>query len=261
MKKIFFSLILCLLCFAKAASAQSDKWEVFKSTHFFLYYKNATQDSLKQISDKCEEYYNRIAEELGFSRLDFWLWDDRAKVYIYDDAKSFRAATNQPAWSQGFAIPGYKIIQTFIGAEYFLETTLAHEMSHIIFREFVGFNNPAIPLWLDEGVASYQERNKFASADRLIREARVNKTFMDLGQLSRFHAQAQNSQDATVELFYLESFSLVNFLFEKFGKEGFVSFCRNLRDKRDLSGALSASYHFAGLKELDQVWVKYIGNE
>ncbi|MCX5706723.1 MAG: hypothetical protein NTW13_03560 [Candidatus Omnitrophica bacterium] len=57
-------------------------------------------------------------------------------------------------------------------------------MSHIIFREFVGFNNPAVPLWLEEGVASYQEKSKYLTARVLIKEAIVKGNFMSLEKLS-----------------------------------------------------------------------------
>lgn len=260
MKKVIPFFILAVLFFSGLGAEVPDKWEVFKSTHFLVYYKNAPGDFIKQVSEKCEEYYSKIAEVLGFSRLNFWLWDDRAKIYIYDDSDDYRKATGQPGWSQGLAMPGYKIIQTYAGAQYFLETTLSHEMSHIIFREFVGFNNPAITLWLDEGVASYQGKLKYDTVKSRLRDAIAKGQFMDLMKLSQFNLRANNGATGLVELFYLESFGIIDFLIAKFGRESFVSFCQDLRDKRSLTAALSSSYHFSDLKELDRAWQEYIKN-
>lgn len=261
MKKVTLFLIIGIFCFNFLSVAAEDKWQVLKSTHFFIYYKAAPESFLIRVSDKAEEYYNKIADDLGFNRFNFWLWDERAKIYIFDNAKDYQGATGQPAWSEAAALPGAKIIQTFYGARDFFETTLPHEMGHIIFREFVSFNNPAIPLWLDEGVATFEGKFRYANTDGVLRQALAKGEFMDLTQLSQFRVYSKKEdQRAQVELFYLESWSLVNFLINKFGKQSFVYFCQNLRDRKNLESALASSYNFSNLQELDQAWRGYIKN-
>ena len=80
----------------------------------------ALQYLINQIRDIEDELnpglnYDKIADDLGFRRFDFWLWDKRAKIYIYDDVRSYQAATNQPSWSSGCAIIKDKIIPRGIG--------------------------------------------------------------------------------------------------------------------------------------------------
>ena len=93
-RKFTLSLALIVLCrgFLNAA----EDWNTIKSTHFIIYYKNAPAEFLSQLEDSAEDYYNKIAEELGFVRFNFWLWDNRAKIYIYDNLKEFQSATAQP---------------------------------------------------------------------------------------------------------------------------------------------------------------------
>jgi len=79
------------------ALANTDDWSIEKSTHFIVYYKNAPGDFIQQLIEKSEYYYDKIADGLGFRRFDFWLWDNRAKIYIHDDAKAYQVATNQPS--------------------------------------------------------------------------------------------------------------------------------------------------------------------
>lgn len=79
------------------ALANTDDWPIEKSTHFIVYYKNAPGDFIQQLIEKSEYYYDKIADGLGFRRFDFWLWDNRAKIYIHDDAKAYQVATNQPS--------------------------------------------------------------------------------------------------------------------------------------------------------------------
>src|SRR4030042_4577876 len=137
MKKIFLACMIIAL-YALPLEAQINNWNISKSTHFIIYYKEAPQRFIDQLIDKAEGYYNDIADNLGFRRYNFWLWDNRAKIYIYDDAETYQAATKQPAWSYGCANVQDKVISTFINSKVFFDTILPHETGHIIFREFIG---------------------------------------------------------------------------------------------------------------------------
>jgi len=256
--------ILCLwlltgFC-AVSAAQDNTAWNTEKSTHFIVYYKIAPQDFIKQLIERSEEYYNKIADNLGFMRFNFWLWDNRAKIYIYDDAKSYQTSTGHPSWSAGCAIARQKTIQTFPYARGFFETILPHEMGHIIFREFVGFDNSAVPLWLEEGVASYQEDYRRSMSNTLVRDSIKKGTFMDLKKLNDFSPKSEKD-NLVVNIFYSEAVSLVDYLIKEFGKDKFVLFCQNLRDKRDFQRAIASVYPFSNTGELDLAWQKYLKNE
>jgi hypothetical protein len=261
MKKTLILFVLLFLIIGRLNAVEPGQWKVYKSTHFLVYYINAPESFISKISDKSEDYYNRIADDLGFSRLDFWLWDKRAKIYIYDNARDYHEDTKEPLWSQGAALPYNKIIYTFIDAKDFLETTLPHEVSHIIFREFVGFNNPGIPIWLEEGVASYQEKAKFVNAKLILRNALADGSFIDLTRLSRPNPYSGAQRGEEIGLFYVESFSVVDFLIRNFGRDKFMAFCQDLRDRKKLDSALALNYNFSNLSELNQAWQRYIKNE
>jgi hypothetical protein len=251
-------LILAILSLSwPFALAETDKWKVSKSTHFIVHYKNAQEKFVERLIEEAEDYYNKIADELGFRRYNFWLWDNRAKIYIYDNAQDYQSATGQPAWSSGCAMINEKIIYTFAYAHGFFDTTLPHEMGHIIFREFVGFNNYAVPRWLDEGVASYQEKGMRAIADKLVKEAIKNNNFINLERLTGMNPQLM-SDTGLVNLFYMESLSLIDFLVKEYGSDNFVLFCQGLRDKQDLERAINYAYPFRNIKELDKGWQKYL---
>jgi hypothetical protein len=61
-----------------------------------------------------------------------------------------------------------------------------------------------------------------------------------------------------VTLFYTQSYSLVKFLIAEFGKDKFVLFCQDLRDRRDLARALRLVYGFNNLDDFESAWKKYI---
>jgi hypothetical protein len=119
----------------------------------------------------------------------------------------------------------------------------------------VGFNNPAVPLWLQEGVATYQQKN-FGAVKADLADRINQNDYLDLKALNGF--QVQGASTESVKLFYAESYSLVKYLVAEFGKDAFVSFCRSLRDNRNLMIALSRAYSFKNLNEFEEAWKRYI---
>ena len=257
MKRCALFLIILFGFLSICLAQETGGWKTEKSTHFVIYYKNAPGDFIRQLIEKSEDYYNKIADDLGFRRFDFWLWDNRAKIYIYDDAGDYQSAAGQPAWSGGAASPKGKIIQSYPYAQGFFQVTLPHEMGHIIFREFVGFDNYTIPLWFDEGVACYQEKLKYLKANEFIRKALDTGEFITSESLANFNPQSA-MDNKLVQLFYAEAFSIVDFLIKEFGKDRFVIFCQNLRDKMSLERAIAATYPFSSIQELDLAWQKFL---
>jgi len=251
-----FEFTFIFLFFPLLVYAGTPPWQVFKSTHFLISYKSAKESQLDQLSSKAEEYYNKITDDLGFNRFDFWTWNNRARIYLFDNQQEYMSATGDPVWSGGQAQVNSKLIQTFITAKGFIENVLPHEMAHIIFREMVGFNNPCIPLWLDEGVASFQGKNiSFNKTDLANRIERGG--FLSLDDLNKTLSVTSETTGGA-ELFYSEAYSLVRYLITTFGKDKFVLFCQNLRDKRNLSRALVSTYSFNSLADFENSWKKYI---
>lgn len=253
MKRRILFLFLIFLLYSSFPSYGEKSWLTVKSTHFIIYYRNAPNDFIEDLVEKSEEYYDKIAEDLGFRRYDFWLWDNRAKIYIYDDAREYQLATGQPAWSIGSVLPQDKIIHAFPDVRDFFSTVLPHEIGHIIFREFVGFDNSSVPLWLDEGVARYQERARFAMANRILKQAMEENKLIPLTELSNINPRLTNDSES-VSIFYAEAVGVIEYLVKEFGKDRFVYFCQNIRDKRNLDSAISSTYPFKGLLELDKDW-------
>ena len=257
MKK-YFSCILLVLILLKTLPAQEQRWQELRGVHFLVYYNNADDDFVNTVLERAEDYYYSITEKLGFRRYNFWLNEKRVKIYIYDDAQSYQADARQPEWAGGCVDLENKIIRTYSAAGGFINMVLPHEMGHIIFRELIGFDNFAAPLWLEEGVACYLERpENRMHAHRIIKKAIVDNEFIRLKNLSNFNPRQVGGRDK-IELFYAEALGAVTYLIREYGQDNFVLFCENLRDKKDLDRAIAAVYPYKNLEEFSQKWQEYL---
>lgn len=242
-----------------APSFAAEKWSQSKSSHFIVYYKDAPEDFVDNVLDTAEDYYRDITVELGFTRFGSWSWDYRCKIYIYKDMDEYIKATGQPQWSSGVTSYQEKTISTYPLAAGFFDTLLPHELGHIIFREFVGFKAD-VPLWMDEGVASYQERARRWGSNQKVRQAIKDNTFIPLNELSR-RALASADKD-TVELFYAEAASVVYYLITTFGRYKFENFCEELKGGKTFEQALASSYiRFDNIEGLERSWKGYLADE
>ncbi len=275
-------LILAFL-FVYAGFSFCQEWQELKGEHFIVYF---TQNSLaaKDILDKAEVCYRRIADNLGYNRYsEFWIWDKRVKIYIYPEREFFLKATGQPAWSEGMADYKKKQIVSYLWSKGFGDSLLPHEIAHLIFRDFVGFKGQ-VPLWLDEGVAQWAEETKrkevvivakqmfkknglFSLEDMMKLDIRGikgdEKAKVYVGSLRIKEGQKGVlflSPDNLVNTYYIQAVSLVQFLIDNYGSHSFSDFCRQLRDGKDLEEALKFAYpaYLRSLADLENRWRQYL---
>lgn len=251
MKKLFLFFAF-IIYFAQPGQCE-DKWAEYRSTHFLIYYKDAPRDFVEAVQESAEDYYQEITQELGFTREKSWSFDERAKIYIYKDSGDY-IQSGQADWSHGAAVAKEKTIRTFPQASGFFDTTLPHELGHIIFREFVGYRSH-LPLWMDEGVAMYQEKARRWGANQAVREAIGQGHFVSVPELT----DVERVEKDFVPLFYAESASLVYYLITEFGRFKFVSLCKALKGGARFENALTATYsRFKDLKDLNDLWLDYL---
>jgi hypothetical protein len=136
---------------------------------------------------------------------------------------------------------------------------LPHELCHLIFRDFVGFKGE-VPLWLDEGVAQWEETRKRKWALDTAKDLIAKRAYMPLGELTRVGSDSDNDSALSAKL-YAQAATLVGYLIEKYGSSKFISFCRELRDGKSVDAALSFIYtdSVPDLGTLEKKWVQHYG--
>ena len=233
-------------------------WHTKKTEHFIIYYRSAPQQYIDEVTDYAERYYSEICEELGFTRYDsFWTWENRAKIFIYDDSSQYQEMTHQPGWSGAGVDIHSREIKTFINMRHFYTAILPHELTHIIFREFVG-RDRSLPLWVDEGVATYMEKDYRGIRTKMVRTIVGTKNFISLETMNGIRSL---NQFIPPDIFYAEAGSLVEFLLSVYGQDKFGAFCHELKELRSSENwkdALENAYGFKDMADMSEKWVEFL---
>lgn len=252
-------LLILALCAARPHLAQAnEKWNEVKGEHFIVHHLGDDHFA-KDVLRSAEKYYDDIGDDLGYTRYsDFWQWENRVKIFIYNTQEEFLKNTGRNNWSHGFADYDAKEIYSYVWNEGFLEALLPHEITHLIFRDYVGFKGE-IPLWLDEGVAQWEEPAKRAIVKQAMKSYLEDESVYPLEHLSTLDVRNVGIEFA-VQLFYVQAMSVVDFLVNRYGADHFVTFCRELRDGKSLEEALAFSYptQIRTLSQLEEQWKSYI---
>ncbi len=257
-----FSLVLMVWVLLAGAGAgetvHADGWRQEKSQHFQVFY---IQDAAfaASVVEWAEHYYTQITLDLGLNHVikrdrQPWLWDERCRIYLFPNHDAYLKATGAPAWSGGMVNYRERVVYSFVGARALVESTLPHELAHILFREYVGFDNPEVPRWLDEGVAQYAEAGRRQESLDWMQRGVAAGVYVPLEQLSRL--AVNRAHGGTARVFYAQAVSLVHFLLAQYGSRRFIDFCSNLRDGYPLERALSfaTSGSLQSLAELEAAW-------
>lgn len=238
------------------AEVNSSFWQAKKSQHFVIYYQEAPEDFVDELITRAEDYYNGIVDDLGFRRMDFWSWDNRAKIYLYKNADDFHKDSRRSEWAGAMVSVNNRTIETFVGQPGFFDSILPHEMTHIIFREFIG-PKASLPLWIDEGVAGSQEQSNLKTRLEIAKGLVAKEQYIKLDKFSEIYSLG----DITPYVFYSQAASLIDFLIKEQGREGFLDFSRALRDGKDWKEAIFSVYHFSSLDEMEKEWKDFITKE
>ncbi len=256
-KGSLFVFFLTIVCSLQSQVLWAQEWKEEKGDHFIVYYTQ-NEASAKEVVHKADHCYDKIASDLGYSRYsNFWQWDKRVKIYLHASVQDFQKATGQPKWSHGMASYFDKTIHSFEANDRFLNAILPHEITHLIFRDFVGTEGQ-VPLWMDEGVAQWEEADKREYAKKLIKEMILHADAFSTRYLTSMDIRKETNAEK-VQSFYTQAVSLVDFLITQYGATRFTVFCRELRDGKALDGSLNSAYagSIQNVEELDAKWKKY----
>jgi len=176
------------------------------STHFTVYSTN--ESSLKTLAQQVEKIYGTVISDTNLYNFNP---PERFLIYIYPDAPSYKENTKRPEWSGGFATD--RKIYIFEGKH--LQYILPHEITHLIFNDFMGEKTVMVSKWINEGLAMYEE-TKNSDIKKLL----FDKTKrLPLDEFLSFDFETASAEK--VNIWYSQAESLLGFLLTKYPKEKF----------------------------------------
>ena len=197
---------------------------------------------------------------MGLDRFSgFWTWENRCVIIIYASQDEYHKESGMPEWSGGAVDYSKRVMYTFPWSDKFVDVLLPHELTHIVFREYVK-GNSNIPLWIDEGIAQYQERKDAHETENFLRGVVQNNGFVSLKKFNRIYYIPDDHDATLVQLFYCQSESIIRFMIRQYGTERFGVFVRQLKAGKTVEHALKFSYpqSIDSLDKLEKKWLEYI---
>ncbi len=265
MKKIFFTLLLCCGCVPVPSGAPAEDpgraavaspyrgldpgYKSEETAHFALNMYSSANTALYPAM--CEADYTRIMQDLG---LYSFVPARPYNVVIYRDAQEYRTKTGQPDWSGGATYGNALLLFEGDG----LKASMSHEMTHLVFNEFMGLSQSAELRWLNEGVAVYEEtRSNQVSASyyTALTAETIAPNPIPFSQM--VNLAPQNESRHNVDRWYTQVGSVAGFMIRRGGSFNFSVFLSKLRDGASMDSAIAGAYtgSWKKLSDVENSWL------
>ncbi|MFC1898671.1 serine hydrolase, partial [Candidatus Cloacimonadota bacterium] len=186
----------------------------FTSAHFELYSEKKDRKVLENLSEILERNYKVVTDHMSTE------FEDKIRVYIYPDLKSFHKAINYseaPDWVVGAAGRNeLKMVSPLnpgsVHSYESLMQAIVHEFAHTVVLNIREHGAVGLPNWLNEGYAYYEADQLTQSDRKSIQASLMNNTIPTWNEIKE--ANTANFGDMGG---YGISASIVEFLVHSYG--------------------------------------------
>lgn len=198
--------------------------------------------------DASVESLDLLQEEMGIEL------QDEVDIFIYGDTSDMRDAVLYiQDWAGGVAFTEYNIILMGVPprlADTWGRDVVPHELAHLVVAQYgrscLGGSRPT---WLDEGLAVYAEGEPGPDILSDIEQGIENNAFEPLRSLNG----AFSAHGPEAGIAYSQSYSVVDYLMEAYGREQMQQLLLTLADGKGYDEALEIVYGF-NIDGLEQEW-------
>lgn len=196
-----------------------------RETSHFIFYGENLETYINRLSESLESEYQRLLNNFEYDL------PEKVTVFIHADIKRFHkamGATNAPEWFRASYLGG---ILHIVPPEYFSDLPAEKMAVHVLAQIIIHRINYDVPMWLYQGVSAYEgkwlDKNwiKIVLANRISKEEIPSFTEMSIG----FKKFGENDG-------YLLSFTIADFLINKYGYQKLNEFIRKPYDYQKIFG-------------------------
>lgn len=206
------------------------QWKKIANDKLAIYWYSGNDSFGKSVFDRATQSMETLAKDTGLTI------DHQIQILIYGDRNEFLKALGPTVkgteggvtfsnYLNGVVLINFDTdnLQWGLGA-----TT--HEMTHVIMGQKVHspLGEASFPLWLNEGLAVYYETNPGTLTTQFsipLRRAIQNDTAYPLRSLSGYFSSTSSAQ----ELAYGQSYSIVDFIYRKFGRDKMAQLLQEIK--------------------------------
>jgi hypothetical protein len=205
-----------------------------------------------ELMNACEAGLSTLTQNIG-------AYPERPiKIYVYASADDLQGALiSSEEWSGGVAFTDFGIIAIGISPSQldWGRGALVHELTHLVVRQATFSPYGQLPVWLDEGLAMYNECAVDPSLASSLEATVSGSELISVRTLcSPFSAYSDKAY-----LSYAESYSLVKYLLDNYGQEKMLDLLSALKQGNTYDEALTQVYGF-DIDGLDTSWRATLGS-
>lgn len=226
-------------------------WQTLTAGDIRLHWYQNSQSFAQDLLNTADNGLSRIESDAGLST------DQPIDLYIYADTQDMKdAILYEPSWTGGEAFPEHNIVIIGIGPSDLTwgRGAVVHELTHVLVGHLTFTCLGGVPTWLNEGLAVYSEGQLDSGSQTQLDDAIKNDSLLSVRSLSGAFSEVADKAN----LSYSESYSLVKFLLEKYGRDKMTSLLLALRDGNTPDEALSTVYGF-NVDGLEDAWRLSVG--
>lgn len=238
-------------------TAPAGRWNELVTPHFRIFYYHPQLAA--RVANHLEYHWYQIQHSLAPTSFK-GEWKIPCQVFIHPSKQQYLQTTGMDPWSEGVSqlehAPGrlksHKI-QLYQSAPLLSSSIVPHELTHVLYPWFMKYKGN-LPLWLNEGLAMCSEpafRQRYRL--RTIRMALRSGSAYPLSSLCSMRNYP--SAEKEVEIYYAQSFAVVYFLLQNFGKDRLWEFAGRA-GKGPVEEALATVYRFPTLADFEIYWLK-----
>jgi hypothetical protein len=211
-----------------------------------LFWYEGSDSFARALMDVCQEGLAWLTQDIGAYP------EKPIKIYIYASTSDLKGAMIFPQeWTGGVAFTAFSTIAIGIPPSNldWGKRALVHELTHLVVHQATFSPYGRLPLWLDEGLAMYNEGEFDPDLRSYLERAILEDELISVRSLcSPFSAYSEEAY-----LSYAQSYSLVKYLLDNYGQDSMLDLLAILKQGSTYDEALTEVYGF-DIDGLDACW-------
>ena len=222
------------------------QWQNLTDGEITIFWYHGDDEFASELMNACQEGLARLTQEFGA------YLERPINIYVYASSQELQGAMIFPQeWTGGVAFTEFGIIAIGISPDSigWGKEALVHELTHLVVHQLVFSPYGSLPVWLDEGLAMYNEGELSLQLRSRLEEAVSEGTLLSVRSLcSPFSADPEKAY-----LSYAESYSLVEYLLDNYNGDNMLDLLTLIKQGSTYDEALTEAYGF-DIDGLDTRW-------